>query len=953
MKKYGFSEILKKPLPDICAVAVEYRHERSGARLLHRDRKDENKTFMIGFCTPPTDSTGVFHIIEHSVLCGSEKYPLKDPFVELLKGSLNTFLNAMTYPDKTVYPVSSMNDRDFLNLVSVYMDAVLNPAFLRCENIFKQEGHRLEIEDNAVRENGVVLNEMLGAYSSPEEIESEEIMAMLYPKSSYAYSSGGAPESIVELTYRQFVDTYKKHYTPSNAYIVLDGDVKLDEILPLLDSYLSRCEHKESDIKISVPYAALKEKRILPYPIAQGESTENKTRMTLGVRTFGALEREKNLALAVIRGAIAASQNSPFCRAILDSGLCEDVYVTPLEELAECGMTFSFINVKDGAYDELLSLGLAKLRSFAELGIDKEMLRSSLSSLEFMTREKNYGSYPAGVIYALAVMESWLYSPDATAALSYGEVFCSLREKIDSDYYEKILASVLPNEEDATVLILTPDAELAERTADEAADRCGRIYGGMTDEEKKSLAAGCESFNLWQGQTDTKEELECLPKLSLSDINPTPKRVASKKLRHLPGARFFDIDTSGINYVNAFFDVSDLSLTDCTDLAVLASVLTKMPTERHGELELLSYIKGKLGFLSFSPTAAAHSSGECISSLKLSLGALSENADFAAPIVSEVCLLSLFREDILATTLKRMSIYMKENMSADGTNLAIDRAQAVFSLPGVITEYSSGYEAYKIISEYATSEEKISELAKRLDALSKRIFVRERVRLFGAGSRAELIMEDIFEALPSGASAVKVEIKQLPRLNEGIEIPSRTAFTALGFPMPKRGFTAAYEVVKTMLNYEFLWNEIRAVGGAYGAGGVIREGFGAFYSYRDPNPERSLEKYLEIPKFLEELAEKIEKDELEKYIIGTFSVTDGVRSARLGFDLECARALRGITYKRRAKRRLEMLGTDKNDLLSFARMLKRCLRASASCTVASSDKLSDMGAKIEKINKIV
>ena len=953
MKKYGFSELSRKPLTDISATAVEYRHDHSGARLLHLERKDENKTFMIAFKTPPTDSTGVFHIIEHSVLCGSKKYSLKDPFVELLKGSLNTFLNAMTYPDKTVYPVSSMNDRDFLNLVSVYMDAVFNPSFLECENIFLQEGHRLEITDGGVAENGVVLNEMLGAYSSPEEIESEEIMAMLYPNSPYAFSSGGAPESIVGLTYSDFVEAYKKHYTPSNAYIVLDGDVNLDEVLPLLDSYLSELEYKESDISIAVPCPAFAGKRVLPYPISEDESPENKTRMALGMRTFSSSEREKNLALAVIRGAVAASQNSPFCKAVLDSGLCEDVYVTPLEELSECGMSVSFINVCDGGCERLLSLALTELKKYTECGIDKDALRSSLSSLEFSTREKNYGSYPTGVIYALSVMESWLYSPDATAALSYSEVFGSLRDKIDSDYYEKILAEVLPSEDEATVLILTPDRECAEQTAMAEAERCQKIYDALTEKDRSELAASCEAFNLWQSRTDTKEELECLPKLSLSDINPIPKQVTSRKIGKPAFGRVFDIDTSGINYLTAFFDVSDLTLNECTDLAVLASALAKMPTEQHNESELFSYIKGKLGFISFSPVASLHSGGECINTLKLSLGVLSENADYVAPIVKEVCCTSRFTSDILSTTLKRMSIYMRENMCADGTSLAIDRVQAAFSKPSTINEYYSGYEAYLKISEYASDDKRISELSARLEALAKRIFVRERVKLYGAGELAERIIYDVFEALPFGTPAVGREYKTLPAVCEGIEIPTRTAFTALGFPMAKRGSTAAYDVVKTILSYEFLWNEIRAVGGAYGAGGVLRDGFGAFYSYRDPSPKRSLEKYLELPEFLEGLCEKIEKDELEKYIIGTFAQTDGVKSARMSFDIECVRALRGITYKRRAKRRLEMLNTDKEDIVSFAKMLKRRLKKSVSCTVASHEQLLNMGETVEVINKIV
>ncbi len=953
MKKYGFCELSRKALSDIGAVAVEYRHEISGVRLLHLERNDVNKTFMIAFKTPPTDSTGVFHIIEHSVLCGSRKYKLKDPFVELLKGSLNTFLNAMTYPDKTVYPVSSMNDRDFYNLVSVYMDAVLHPAFLECEEIFMQEGHRTELAEGGICENGVVLNEMLGAYSSPEEIESEQIMALMYPDSPYAYSSGGAPESITALTYEDFIRAYKEHYSPSNAYIVLDGEVKLDEILPLLDSYLSEYEYKPSNIKIEVPSSPLAIRKSLPYPTSQGESVENKTRMCLGIRSFSALERERNLALAVVRGAIAASQNSPFCRRVLDSGLCEDVYITPMDELARCGMAVSFVNVKDGCEDELLSLALDELHKYAKEGIDKEALRSSLSNVEFTTREKNYGSYPPGVIYALAVMESWLYSDNATLGLSYGELFSSLKEKLDGDYYESVLAEILPTKDDATVLILTPDGEYSARIEREREAQNKKIYDSMSESELDLLREKCERFDAWQSRVDSKRELECLPKLSLSDINPEPLRCGVKRSRisGCPTAAF-DIETSGIAYVNAFFDVSDLTPAECTELALLSSALTKMPTDLHTEGELFSYIKGRLGFISLSPTASLHTDGRCINSLKLSLGVLSENAEYAAPIFAEVCLGSHFKTDILATLLRRTVLYMKESMCADGTSVAIDRVQSSFSLPSAVGEYYSGYEAYTALCGYMNDEGKISALCQRLESLCRRIFVRERVKLFGAGDKARSIMSGIIDALPCGEHPVPFEYKCLAVGNEGIEIPSRTSFTALGFPLPAPA-SAAYDVAKTLTTYEYLWNEIRATGGAYGAGEVLREKFGAFYSYRDPSPQRSLEKYICVPDFLEQLAERIEKEELEKYIIGTFSATDGVKSARVSFDLECARALRGITYERRRRRRLEMLNTDKSDILSFAKLLRKNLRRAVSCTVASHDMLAELGEKIEKINKIV
>ena len=953
MEKYGFLELSRKPLCDIGAVAAEYKHEKSGARLLHLDRRDVNKTFMIAFKTPPSDDTGVFHIIEHSVLCGSRKYPIKEPFVELLKGSLNTFLNAMTYPDKTVYPVSSMNDKDFYNLVSVYMDAVFNPSLLENENIFLQEGHRLEIKDGELSENGVVLNEMLGAYSSPEEIECENIMAMMYPDSPYAYSSGGAPESISQLTREDFLCAYKKHYTAKNSYIILDGDVNLEEILPLLDSYLSPRGEEGEKIEILPSPAALGGKREVSYPINEGESTKSKTRMALGIRGFRFDEREKSIALAVIRSALASSQNSPFCRAVLGTGLCEDVCVAPIEEVRDGGMYISFVNVKDGECEELLSFALGELWRYVREGIDKEALRSALSSIEFVTREKNFGSLPAGVVYALGVMESWLYSDNPTQNLEYSDVFASLRGKIDSGYYEDVLSQILPKVEEATVLIMKPDCELDRQTAEKNRVRLSEIYRQMNDSQKEELRRENLAFDAWQSARDTKEALMCLPHLSLSDINPAPTRVAARK-RHIGGryATLFDIETSGISYVNAFFDVSDLTLPECTDLSLLSLALSKMPTELHSEGELVSYIKGKLGFFTFSPITALHERGGRINNLKLSVGVLSENADEVRKILSEVIYGSIFTPRILETLIKRICLDMKESLSSDGATLALDRAQSAFSAANVANEYYFGYEAYRIISAYAEDGEEIEKLAKRLKALAERIFVRERVRLFGAGTDAERILYDISDILKSGEPSVKISHKPLDIKHEGIEISSRTSFTALGFPLPRRSYTSAYDVVKTILNYEFLWNEIRAVGGAYGAGEVLRDGFGAFYSYRDPSPERSLDKYLEIPSFLENLAKTIEKEELEKYIIGAFSATDGVRAARLSFDIECARVLRGITYDTRKLRREQMLGTQSSDILRFAKLLSKKLSRAVSCTVASEEMLSKAHGWVEDVKRL-
>ena len=954
MIKYGFSELSRKPLNDIGAVAVEYRHAASGARLLHLERKDVNKTFMIAFKTPPKNSTGVFHILEHSVLCGSEKYPLKEPFVELLKGSLNTFLNAMTYPDKTVYPVSSMNDKDFLNLVSVYMDAVLHPSLLECESIFLQEGHRLELNGGVPSENGVVLNEMLGAYSSPEEIEGEAVMQLLYPDSPYAYSSGGDPQCVVDLTYEEFVETYKKHYAPGGAYMVLDGDVKLDEVLPLIDGYLCKYTDKVEPIVIEKPKMPTASTLTLLYPIADGDDPADKTRMTLCMRTFSFDQREENLALAVIKGAVAATQNSPFCRAVLDSGFCEDVYISSIDEVRDGAMCICFVNVKDGCERQLLDLALGELRTYAQSGIDKDAIRSSLSSLEFITREKNYGSLPCGVVYALTAMESWLYSDDATQNLAYSDVFESLNARLDTDYYENILKAILPDEGGEIVLLLKPDAHYSERASEAERVRCLELYEKMTESERAELAERTARFNEWQSRRDTKEELECLPTLSLSDIDPIPTKTSSKR-KSVGGCRTerFDIDTSGINYINIFFDTSDLTLDECADAAILSSALTKMPTELHSEGELAPYIKGNLGFMNFSPMAAIHNSGGYVNAVKLSVGVLSEKADRVADIVAEVMHKSRFKPKNLATLLGRLKLNMRENMSADGTNLAIDRAQAAFCIPSVINEYYSGYEAYLAVCDDVSSPEKTEDLAKRLSALAKRIFVRQRARIFGAGPDAERIFESIVGILPDGSVGEAVKHSPLSLGKEGIAIPSRIAFTALGFPIPKSKYTAAYETVKTVLNYEYLWNEIRAVGGAYGAGESLRDGYGAFYSYRDPSPKRSLEKYLDVPAFLDEFAKNVQEKDIEKYVIGAFSVTDGVKSARSSFDLECARSIRGISFEKRKLRRRQMLDTSREDIIAFSEMLKKQLGRAVSCTVASADILADMGDAVENINKIV
>ena len=954
MKKYGFLKLAEHSLPDISSTAVEYRHEKTGARLLHIDREDKNKTFMIGFKTPPTDSTGVFHIIEHSVLSGSKKYPLKEPFVELLKGSLNTFLNAMTYPDKTVYPVSSMNDKDFCNLVSVYMDAVFNPEFLENELIFMQEGHRLTQKDGVPEENGVVLNEMLGAYSSPEEIEMEKMMELLYPGTPYAFSSGGAPKAIPELTYEGFVSTYKKHYSPAGAYIVLDGAVKLDEILPLIDGYLSEAECAPTNIQIPPSPMPRGVRVSVPYPIGKEETASGKTRITLGMRAFSFDERERNIALAVVREAIASTSSSPLVRAVLDTGLCSDVYVTPIEEMREGAMTVTLVNVKDGAADELVELVMKKLREFAADGIPTAALDAALTSIEFAVREKNYGSLPIGVVNALAVMESWLYSDNCIQNLSYNDVFAALREKIGTDYYRRVLGEVIPSDEDLVVLTLVADGEYSERLDARYAERARAAWEKLGEDGRARQEELCAALDKRQSAPDSPEALATLPRLSAADISRVPD-IAPASHTEIMGVPVssFDIKTSGIIYINAYFDISDLSPDECVDVSVLASALTRFSTENYDEGELGIYVKSNLGYFNAAPLAYLSEDGKARAAIKLSVGLLPSGLGELSKIVGEVLTRTRFETKDVKKLLSHIVVASRENMCADGTAVALDRAHARVSAVGAINEYFNGYEAYSKISAWENDGEAISLLSKRLEALLGRVFVKERVRLFTAGDVATDALEELVSVLCSAdTKGAPYPHKPLGALSEGIELPVASSFTALGFDIPADLFSGAYKTVRTMLRYEYLWSEIRAKGGAYGAGHTQRSDFIAFSSFRDPTPARSIETYLSAPDFLEEFVKTLSDEELEKYIIGTFSTIDGVRAPRLAFDVECARQLRGLSYERLERERRETLETTRGDVLEYARLLRERLPHAVSCTVASGDTLAAMGNKIDKVNKV-
>ena len=953
---FGFRIKNATEIPDIKATLFEAEHEKSGARLLFLDREDENKTFSITFKTIPEDSTGVFHIIEHSVLCGSKKYPVKEPFVELLKGSLNTFLNAMTFPDKTMYPVASRNDKDFLNLMSVYLDAVFHPAILDTQNIFLQEGWHYEISDTdgELSRSGVVLNEMRGSFSSPDEVASYHINEMLYPDTCYRYESGGAPEHIPTLTYESFRAAHEKYYHPSNAEIFLDGSVKLDEVLPLIDELLSEYDRKELDFDIPDQPPIAPSAREIEYEISPNESPKNKGRLVLGYLAYRFDEQEKGVASAVLFDAIASSNESPLKKAIIDAGLCEDMSLIPLDAIKQSSVTVEFKNVKDGKEEDLYNFFIKTVKDITESGIDKKMLTASLNNLEFKMREKDFGTLPIGIIYAMSTLESSLYGANPAQNLSYAKSFESLREKISTDYFEKLLSSLFIENTHRATLVMKPSATLGEARKEKERKELEEIKANLSDKELKELANTEKELKLWQQRPDTSEGLATIPELKISDISREVEKIP-ESIDTVGGATLltYDIATNGITYLTLYFDASDLTPKEIFKTRMLLSLIENVKTEKHSAIEIQNLIKSELG--SFSASLSPVTRGnETKIYVCISASALDGKRDELVKILAEILYTSVYTDKEAAhNVLRQMKLASDENFTTGGHLAGFSRAAAYTNTEAAILEYYSGYEAHKSMKELEEHfDESFDALAEELLGIVKRIFKRERLTAAITGAPDKKFSEKLIEIAPEGDCITPVcNISPLGILREGILVPSQTSYATLAANLSDFGeeLSGSLSVVRSLLSYGYLWNTVRVQGGAYGVGLIVRKnGNVGFYSYRDPSPEKTLECYRKSSSYLRDFAKSDE--DITKFIIGAVGDSSPLTTPKLKGTLAASRYLRGVSYDDECRLRKQILKTDKTELLRIADILDKVCKKEAICVVAGKDKLTackDIGTIIE------
>ncbi len=955
---HGFEFISSREIPELGGTLHEAVYKKNGAKLLFIDREDSNKTFAIAFKTIPEDDTGVFHILEHSVLCGSDKYPVKEPFVELLKGSLKTFLNAFTFPDKTMYPVSSRNDKDFLNLVDIYMDAVLHPLAIKKPEIFYQEGWHYELhskEDEMIYK-GVVFNEMKGAYSSADEVEMSEMSGMLYRDNCYGKDSGGNPKHIPELTFEDFVNAHARYYHPSNARIILDGSVDIDKTLVLLDSFLSEYDYLELDAKIPALIPNGQVEKTVEYEISPSEDPSGKARVCLGFATSSFKERRLSVALSIVTDAIAGTNDAPFKRAMLDSGLCEDAYFVPYDGVRDNSIMIEIKNVAKENMERAKSFALETIERIVKEGIDKNALTASFNTLEFRVREQDMATFPLGIAYAISALDTWLYDGDPMQGLSFEEDIAYLREMLKGDFYEKMLEKYILNSTHSATLYMLPSATLGEEREGAEREKLASIKAGMSDEELEKIINTTELIEAWQKTPDSPEALATIPMVEISDISPLPEKYEWEERKTNGVTTVFSKSNSrGIVYTTLLFDISDFDETELFGVSILTELYKNVATASHSAVELQTKIKTELG---------EFNTGKIISTKKdvvtpyfqVGVSALSSKLDSVVDIAKEVLLTSSFDdEESIGKIIRQLKIGAQEGIGASGHSVAFLRASAYVSRESAVNEHLEGIENYlklkALDANYSSHFEALSEF---LYTLVKKIFTRKRLSVYYSGEDCEGYANKLVSIFEEGVDFERgTKIMPLGVRREGILIPAAISFASMAGNVLNYSdkMHGSFGVARSILSYEFLWNAIRVQGGAYGAGFIKRQnGNVGFYTYRDPNASRSVDIFAKTPEFLREFAS--EDKNIDNFIIGAIGDSEPLITPKVLGALVLVTHLKGEMYEEKVSQRREMLNTSPADLIEIADILEKIIAGSGNCIIGGRAQLDAAKDKIDSIIEI-
>lgn len=948
--------IKEEEIAELKSKGTILEHIKSGARVFLLSNDDDNKVFSIGFRTPPSDSTGVPHILEHSVLCGSDKFPVKDPFVELVKGSLNTFLNAMTYPDKTVYPVASCNEKDFQNLMDVYMDSVLHPNIYKEEKIFMQEGwhYELESEEGPVTLNGVVYNEMKGAFSSPESVLDRYTRNVLFPESCYHHESGGAPEAIPELTYEAFLAFHKKYYHPSNSYIYLYGDMDMAEKLDWLDrEYLSAYDRQPVDSLITEQPAFLQpvDKEIY-YPITEDEPEEQATYLSVSTVVGDDLDPVRYIAFQILEYTLIDAPGAPLKQELLNAGIGQDIlggydsgilqpYFSVIAKDAEAEQKGEFLAVVKGT-----------LRKLADQGMDHKSLMAGINFYEFRYREADYGSAPKGLMYGLQCMDSWLYEGDPMTHLKYQETFDFLKKAVEENYFEDLIRTTLLDNPFEAVITVCPKRNLTAEEDEKLRIKLKEYKESLSPAAIRELVEKTRDLKIYQDTPSAKADLEKIPLLKREDISPEGEKLVLEE-KETAGIKVLhhDLFTSQIAYIKVMFGTDKIPTEDLPYAGILKTVLGYVDTKKHSYSDLASEIYLNTGGISFSVTSFPNLTDpdRFTGMFTASARVLHEKMDTGLSLLAEILTQSVMdNEKRMAEIIGELKSRSQMKLNSGSHSAAVARATSYFSATAAYNDITGGIGFYQFLERISKDFDGEKEtLIRKLQEVAAKLFTADNMVISLTADKEgfdtlSASVSHLTDALPQqGGEKYPFEMAQGNR-NEGFMTSSQVNYVARcgTFFGTESRYTGALKIMRIILGYDYLWLNVRVKGGAYGVmNGMGRTGEGYFVSYRDPNLSETNRVFEDIPAYLEQF--DADERNMTKYVIGTISDLDAPLLPQYKGSKAVSAYYSGVTDEMLQREREQILSADKEDIRALAHIVRQVLDTGSLCVIGNAEQIKD------------
>ena len=953
----SYEVLEKREIQELRSTAYLCRHKKTDAKVVLMENEDENKVFYIGFRTTPRESTGVSHILEHSVLCGSKNFPVKDPFIELAKGSLNTFLNAMTYPDKTVYPVASCNDKDFQNLMHVYLDAVFYPNIYNHDMTFRQEGWHYEMEnmDSELTINGVVYNEMKGAFSSPDDVLEREILNSLFPDNAYSEESGGDPDHIPELTYEHYLDMHRTYYHPSNSYIYLYGNMDMAEKLMFMDEhYLSAFEKLEmnTDIQEQVAFEKPREVR-KQYSISEGEELKENTYLSYNIAMENNLNPEHYLAFQILDYVLCSAPGAKVKQALLDAGIGKDVYGFYDNGVKQPYFSLVSKNTNGEKKEEFISIIEKKLQQLCEEGLDKKSLTAALNYYEFKYREGDFGSYPPGLMYGLQILDSWLYDESLPFVhVEAEDTFKSLRDKIGTDYYENLIKEYLLNNNHKTILIVEPVENLAEEKEKALYEKLQVYKESLTEKEKEKIVADTAALLEFQETEDTPEDLECIPVLKKEDIKKeTGKLFNEEKRIGETVSLYHDIFTNGISYFRLMFKAMQVPTEYLTYLGIFKNVIGLVDTKQFSYSQLFDEIHIETGGMVPVVNLYTDSTNlsKCDVYFEWKVKTLESKLREAYDLSKEVLLNSVFEDDKrLYEIIAELKSRMQSDMTSSGHQVAMGRAASYFSKAAAISNEMNGIPLYRLVCDIEKNyEEKKEELKEKLRNICKFLFRPENLMFDFTGSKKAYetfagIVSDLAAQLYNCDLSVEGFTVVPEKKNEAFMTAGQVQYVAKAGNFLQKGlpYTGALRMLKVIMGYDYLWNQVRVKGGAYGCmSGFSKNGDSFFVSYRDPNLTKTLDVYSGAVDYLKNFTG--DERTMTQYLIGAISDLDTPLTPQSKGLRSLSAYMTKQTEEDFQKERDELLVADEETIRGLAKYVEGFLEDDCICIVGAAAKVKE------------